>query len=539
MNFRIGVDFDNTIACYDEVFPEVATRLGFAAGGNLRTKTGVKEEILSRDGGDTAWQKLQGQVYGKYMPLASGFPGFAEFLILCKLRGHAVFVVSHKSEYGHFDAKKVPLRSAATTWMRATGLLADDTLSLSESDIFFEAEREAKIDRIAALSCTHFIDDLHEVLVAPTFPETTKRILFAPGTEIATTAGIESARSWREISSRLLGAWTEAEVCEAAKLRFQDLGVTGASLRKGRGNSRIFELTSLRGRNYALKVYPDRQIDRRPRLQTEFSACSALGAAGFDVATPIASDAALDWGVYEWLPGTPIEMPDRCFVEKAAEFVEGLVQKRTFLAKAAAFPAASEACLRGGEIVSQIQSRLERLRRVKSPVLAGFLEGEFLAAFEAASTSAREQRALAFDASIGPELQILSPSDFGAHNAIKSESGRISFIDFEYFGWDDPVKLVADFYWHPGMNLTSDLRTQWIARCGEVFRDDASYAARLDAYLPLYGLRWCLILLNEFLPAGFAKRMHADSGLGRDMDSVLVLQLGKSKSLLTQIVKKQ
>ena len=33
-----------------------------------------------------------------------------------------------------------------------------------------------------------------------------------------------------------------------------------------------------------------------------------------------------------------------------------------------------------------------------------------------------------------------------------------------------------------------------------LYGEDRSSRARLEAYLPLFGLRWVLILLNEFMP---------------------------------------
>ena len=41
--------------------------------------------------------------------------------------------------------------------------------------------------------------------------------------------------------------------------------------------------------------------------------------------------------------------------------------------------------------------------------------------------------------------RILSPSDFGLHNTI-SKKNKLYFFDFEYFGWDDPIKLICDFF---------------------------------------------------------------------------------------------
>jgi hypothetical protein len=45
-------------------------------------------------------------------------------------------------------------------------------------------------------------------------------------------------------------------------------------------------------------------------------------------------------------------------------------------------------------------------------------------------------------------LLCISPSDFGFHNAIRTASG-VRFIDFEFAGWDDPAKTLADFALQP------------------------------------------------------------------------------------------
>jgi hypothetical protein len=46
---------------------------------------------------------------------------------------------------------------------------------------------------------------------------------------------------------------------------------------------------------------------------------------------------------------------------------------------------------------------------------------------------------------IDNSLLCVSPSDFGFHNAIRTDAG-VKFIDFEYAGWDDPAKMVSDFF---------------------------------------------------------------------------------------------
>ena len=88
MILRIGLDFDNTIANYDQAFPEVARILGYETNNLNATlnKRELKLELLKQSDGDTAWQKVQGLVYGKYIDLASLYPGVCEFVLQSKMR---------------------------------------------------------------------------------------------------------------------------------------------------------------------------------------------------------------------------------------------------------------------------------------------------------------------------------------------------------------------------------------------------------------------------------------------------------------------
>jgi len=535
MTLRIGVDFDNTIACYDQVFVDVARTLRMLDGSVESSKAQVKESLLSRPDGDLAWQKLQGQVYGKYMHLASVFHGFIEFLCLARLKGHSVFVVSHKSEYGHFDDDMVPLRDAAINWMRANGLVGSKAFSLTENEVFFEPNRELKIERIRELECACFIDDLQDIFEEPAFPVETGKVLFNPRRAATSDHAGHVACSWREITQHLLGQWADTEVCQVVQARFPELKVRQAELKKGRGNSRIYRLTGSDGGEYALKVYPDRQLDHRLRLQNEFSACQCLNTAGFPVTQPLAKDENLNWAAYAWVSGAPIQSPDDEFIDESAGFVERLLAESRSSKDFGEFGEASEACLSGAEIVRQIHERIGRLVHVDSEALVHFLNGELLPALELSIRAARTHAGQLFDVSLPRTLQLLSPSDFGMHNAIRNGSGRTVFIDLEYFGWDDPAKLVCDFYWHPGMNLSSALKEKWLQRSKTIFRGDSSFETRVTAYLPLFALRWCLILLNEFLPHRRAHRIHADDQHTNDADGILSRQLDKSRSLLAQV----
>jgi hypothetical protein len=530
------------MACYDRSFKEGAALMGYSVRSGPISKSTIKQRMLENVGGELEWQRLQGQVYGKYMLRAEIFPGLVEFLYLCRARGHQLFVVSHKSEFGHFDDARIPLRDQARKWMQVNGIFAGDPPLIAIDDVYFEPTREAKVARIQKLGCTHFIDDLPEVFEEKSFPKVTTKILFAPGSNGMDRREQQVFASWRELGAALLGTESEVEMATMVARRFPELGVKKAELRTGGGNSRLYRLGMDNKKSVlALKVYPDRQHDTRSRLQTEFYACKELERLGYPVPKPYEADATLNWGLYEWVDGDLIDQEDERFLAEAAGFIERLYldsRNGSFSHASNQWGLASEACLSGAEIVRQIEGRLSRLIAIKSPLLQQFLDEEFQPVFASATANAREKCGDLFVAEIAQELRIASPSDFGSHNALRSSDGRTLFLDFEYFGWDDPVKLVADYYWHPAMCLGPSAKARWLAQCNRIFRADVFFERRLLSYLPLFGLKWSLIILNEFLPRNVAVRLHADPHKAGDLTRIRTAQLKKSVALLQQIKEK-
>ena len=65
---------------------------------------------------------------------------------------------------------------------------------------------EEKLRRIGATRCTHFIDDLPELLAEPAFPREAFRILFDPMDSCEAPSGVGRVRSWKEIEEKLLAA---------------------------------------------------------------------------------------------------------------------------------------------------------------------------------------------------------------------------------------------------------------------------------------------------------------------------------------------
>jgi hypothetical protein len=199
---RIGIDFDNTLIDYDGVFIAAARERGLVGPEIAGSKRAVRDAIRLLPEGELTWQRLQGYVYGAGIGGAVPFAWAYDFLRRCAERGVELFIVSHKTRYGHFDPARIDLREAARQWLIAQAMIAPEQGGIPADHVFFEDDRARKLARIAALGCTHFIDDLEEVFADPDFPLGVRRVLFA-----ATGAACcdEHCKDWREISAAIFG----------------------------------------------------------------------------------------------------------------------------------------------------------------------------------------------------------------------------------------------------------------------------------------------------------------------------------------------
>ncbi len=81
---RIGIDFDNTIITYDDVFLATARERGLVGADFAGRKQAIRDAIRLLPDGELSWQKLQGQVYGKGIAQAAMFEGVDAFLRRCR-----------------------------------------------------------------------------------------------------------------------------------------------------------------------------------------------------------------------------------------------------------------------------------------------------------------------------------------------------------------------------------------------------------------------------------------------------------------------
>ena len=288
-------------------------------------------------------------------------------------------------------------------------------------------------------------------------------------------------------------------------------------------NSRIYRVETSAG-VFALKSYPARSNDRRNRSDVEWRTLQFLSSRGVTaVPQPLARDPAGQFLLMEWIDGAPVQVHAPSEVARAAEFIIRIFELSSD-DEAAQFPLASEACLAVGNIVGQIEGRLPAL--ADEPAVAQFLSASFLHQLSLAKSRVLSE--LRENVTLAERLRRLIPADFGFHNVVRQPDGRLRYVDFEYFGWDDPVKLTADFLLHPAMQLTNDEARYFFRWIRAALPEDAHFEDRLRQRLPLFALRWVLILFNPFR-RDRAAELPVDAS---PRDALLRDRLSKAQKLL-------
>ncbi len=156
---------------------------------------------------------------------------------------------------------------------------------------------------------------------------------------------------------------------------------------------------------------------------------------------------------------------------------------------------------KAGELIRRISRRLERLQESTATMI----------------TADQCEDSLGFIA------RCVSPSDFGFHNAIRTSRG-IKFLDFEFAGWDDPVKAVTDFDLQPRVPLNSREKVliKALPEWGK------SLDKRQDILFPILELKWACIILAVLNPDRYAQLTAHDNGQSSELLVQAKLHLAES-----------
>lgn len=306
----------------------------------------------------------------------------------------------------------------------------------------------------------------------------------------------------------------------------------------GGGNNRVF-VVQADGKQFIAKWYFTHPSDTRDRLRAEYTFLEyAHGLELGCVPKPLACLPDERLALYEFIDGVklqPSEVSAQRVVE-AAEFILALNGAER-LHLAGTLPDASEASFSIADQIASVQGRATRLFTITpltaEDAAASDFAGRIQDRLDAVAEGIGRAAALAgmdVNEVLDAELRCISPSDFGFHNALKRPSGKLCFIDFEYAGWDDPAKMICDFFCQPAVPVNPIYFEDFMQQTLNFSSAPEFLMSRAKLMYPLFQIKWCCIMLNEFLPDSARRRQFANPHA--DLPERKRIQLSKAARLL-------
>lgn len=184
----IGIDFDNTIVCYDNVYKHIINERLIVPPHIQANKDNVKKYLIDQ-GSENMWTRLQGEIYGPLMEYAEPYDGVLDFFKLCETLKIETKIISHRTRYpilGNMNN----LHEAAKRW------LLNKKIPIKFDKVFFLSTKDEKIRKINSECCDIFIDDLPEIISNKMLKPNIKKILFSN----EHMEKYKSLGSWKEIT---------------------------------------------------------------------------------------------------------------------------------------------------------------------------------------------------------------------------------------------------------------------------------------------------------------------------------------------------
>ena len=334
------------------------------------------------------------------------------------------------------------------------------------------------------------------------------------------------------------------EISEIASRLLQQHGIdilTQVDPVSGGRNNRAFRVSGPDGSWFLKQYFQDRQ-GLRDRCGSEWEWSQFCWQRGVTWGPePLARDEQCHATLFEFVDGRRLERDevDDDHVRQAALFVAEINGHRNH-PTAHQLTTAAEACFSLKDHVACVDRRIDRLHSLPetdaiSTQLQNWLRSSLVPVWESIVEKLRTSVSPdKYDARLSQTEHCLSPSDFGFHNALLTSSGRIRFFDFEYAGWDDPAKLLCDFFWQQDLPAPRESMHHLL----EALSSPASRTEledRVEKLFPVFGVKWCCLLLNEFVSNDRLRREFAQSTPISDSRKSLQFELAKQLLLIVRV----
>ena len=288
----------------------------------------------------------------------------------------------------------------------------------------------------------------------------------------------------------------DSNVLEAAR----DFGLdTKSEFQKSSNglNSNVFFVTNGSGRS-VLKFY--RSDSNSPtRLEREVIALNLFYSNGIsNVPRLLDHSVELNCSLLSFVPGDNISVFEPRYIGQFQSFYKNLLSISNSLERGGFDVPAIDSCPDVSIIKGQVSKRLQNLIKEDNTDIKELLD-EIRTIFQALSEKVGNMH------SFNELRSILSTVDFGINNALINNN-ELFFIDFEFFGWDNPVHLISDTISHPANGLSIEQQIILLDRLLECYspaEKEKIQAGFINANL-LFDIKWCLIMLNPFLSSYYS-----------------------------------
>ncbi len=308
----------------------------------------------------------------------------------------------------------------------------------------------------------------------------------------------------------------------------------------GGANNRVYKI-ECKEKKALLKAYFSHPSDPRDRLGAEFFFMKFAWLVGIRaIPEPLGCDRANGIAIYEWVDGYSLK-PGEIKLKHVLQALDFFIELNKSKNSAYDLNAGSEACFSLSDHMNMIERRVLRLISVNPFSETDRQANEFvkqkllLAWKEVQEKIIKEIKSIGIkiDDPLAPTNRCISPSDFGFHNAIVTNGEKIKFIDFEYAGWDDPAKTVCDFFCQPKIPVPYEFFDIFTEKVVKGLPEQERHRLRILSLFPAYQIKWCCIILNDFLQVGGERRRFANDGF--DLEKQKAIQLKKAEALLNRI----
>jgi hypothetical protein len=191
---RFGFDLDNTLIDYSVAVQKYCSNEGL---DECKTINSLRTLLRRSDTTGRLWQLAQGWLYTDGLSYARSGHGAVELCEFLRSTNFELLIVSHKTTHTPDFCGQKPLREVATKWINGSEL-AD--YFLGNEQIYYEATRASKVERIQKLEFNYFVDDLVEVFQEPAYPKAvTSFLLSETGSELTWVQNVTSLDAIQEL----------------------------------------------------------------------------------------------------------------------------------------------------------------------------------------------------------------------------------------------------------------------------------------------------------------------------------------------------